>query len=163
MAALREMESETGIDLRDDIASSLGTDFVIALEGISMMQPAWVTVLEVLNPGALDEAVRRMVNTFNMHAPADQELLLSFTEESVNGRTWKMLADVPSGGGIHSSGFFWLDLGAFAEVMTAMGQETSGLGNGTEPILVVITGDTNWIRWASRARLTSLIFDILLI
>ena len=41
------------------LAISVGlADFVIALEGISMMQPAWVTVLEVLNPGALDEAVR---------------------------------------------------------------------------------------------------------
>lgn len=212
MTQIRELESETGIDVRDDVAASLGTDFVIALEGMSLAEPQWIAVFEVLNPGALDQAVRRMVATFNMHVGADQpEFRLSFTEESVNGRTWKMLSNstpapdalswtydrgylvastdratalrainvrdsasslihsskfqqqFPSGGGVHNSGFFWLDLGRFADVLAPLGQETLGLENGGGPLLIVITGDDDWIRWATRARLTSLIFDLLLI
>jgi hypothetical protein len=212
MTEIRGLEAETGIDVRDDVAASLGTDFVIAVEGVSLTGPEVVVVAEVLNPGALDDAVRRLVDTVNSHVDADQpELRVSFAEESVNGRTWKVLSEggsgssalswtydhgylvasmnralatraigvrdsssslirstkfqqqFPSGGGIHNSGFLWLDLARFADVLASLGAETLGMGNGAEPVLIVITGDDDWIRWASRARLTSLLFDFLLI
>ena len=212
MEQIRELEAETGIDMRDDIAASLGTDFVIAIEGLSLTGPQVVVVAEVLNAGALDEAVRRLVATFNRQVGADQpEQQLSFTEEVVDGRTWNVLSEggstagavswtydhgylvaspnravalraiavrdsasslirsakfqqqFPSGGGIHNSGFLWLDVGRFAEVLASLGWDSLGLENRAEPVLVVITGDDDWIRWASRARLTSLIFDFLLI
>ena len=210
MTEIRELEDETGIDVRD-VASSLGTDFVMAIEGVSLGEPVWVGVFEVLNPGALDAAVRRMVDNFNaLVAPDEPEFRLSFTEESVNGRLWKAVSSdqasdtlswtydrgylvvstdramalraisvrdsasslirsvrfqqqFPTGVGIHNSGFFWFNLGAFAEVLASLGRETLGLENAAEPVLIVITGDDDRIRWTSRARLTSLIFDFLLV
>ena len=78
-------------------------------------------------------------------------------------RTAKFQQQFPSGGGIHNSGFFWLDLGAVSQALEGLGQEGFGLGNDADPVLVVITGESDSIRWASRARLTSLIFDFLLI
>ena len=208
-STIKEIEEETGIDVRDDIASSLGTDFVIAIEGMAVTEPLWVAVFEVLNPGALDAAVRRVVDAVNANMDAADDRV-TFTEENVNGRTWKMLASTevgsvalswtydrgylvvstdratamraisvrdsasslirssrflrqfPSGSGVHSSGFLWLDIGRFGEVIAALGGESLNLGNGTEPVLIVVTGEDDQIRWASRSRLTSRIFDFLL-
>jgi len=212
LRGIEEIEATTGIDVRDDIAASLGTDFVIALEGISLTEPEVVVVAEVLNPGALDAALRRVVDTINAEVSAEHpEMLVTLVEEEINGRMWKTLSDgtgsanafswtydrgylvaatstavamraisvrdsssslirtskfqaqFPTGGGIHNSGFFWLDLGAVSQAIEALGQRGFGLGNGVDPVLIVITGDSDSIRWASRARLTSLIFDFLLI
>ena len=77
-------------------------------------------------------------------------------------RSSRFLRQFPSGSGVHSSGFLWLDIGRLGEVIAALGGESLNLGNGTEPVLIVVTGEDDQIRWASRSRLTSLIFDFLL-
>ena len=214
MAAIAEMENETGISMRDDVAASLGTDFVFALEGMSVTQPMWIAALEVLNAGALDEAVRRMVQTINDHeqaSGAEPGELLDYTEESVNGRAWKVLStgtsgaqaitwtydrgyaivatdratalraiatrdaagslvrtarfqqQFPSGTDVHNSGFLWIDMARVAEVMAAIGQQPAMIPGSDEPVLVVITGENDRIRWASRTRFTSLLFDMMML
>ncbi len=77
-------------------------------------------------------------------------------------RSSRFLRQFPSGSGVHSSGFLWLDIGRFGEVLSALGVQSLGFNGSTEPVLIVITGEDDQIRWASRARLTSLIFDLLL-
>ncbi|MGD8331463.1 MAG: hypothetical protein PVJ49_18670, partial [Acidobacteriota bacterium] len=193
--------------VRNDIATSLGTDFVVSLEGMSLAEPMWMAAIEVMNPGALDEAVRRMVQTINSHESETGEQL-ALSEETVNGRTWKTISVVdsparsvtwtydrgyavvstsrdtavraiavrdsasslvrtsrfqqliPAGTGLHSSGFYWLDLGRIVEVMEALGQPVTAIGDG-EPMLVVITAEDDNIRWASNTRLTSLLFNFM--
>ncbi|MGD8816159.1 MAG: FecR domain-containing protein [Acidobacteriota bacterium] len=207
MDGIRQMEEETGISVRNDIATSLGTDFVVSLEGMSLAEPMWMAAIEVMNPGALDEAVRRMVQTINSHESETGEQL-ALSEETVNGRTWKTISVVdsparsvtwtydrgyavvstsrdtavraiavrdsasslvrtsrfqqliPAGTGLHSSGFYWLDLGRIVEVMEALGQPVTAIGDG-EPMLVVITAEDDNIRWASNTRLTSLLFNFM--
>lgn len=215
MSGIRELESEIGISVRDDIAASLGTDFVLALEAMSVTEPQWILAFEVLNAGAIDDAVRRMVQNVNADIAArlgdtSDDDRLTFGEEIVNGRTWKMLyqgtdstdgftwtydrgylvgstdrgavmraiavrdagsslvrsADfqqqLPSGTGVHSSGFVWVDIGRFAGAIEALGQDTFGIEGDTQPLLVVVTGEDNRIHWASRTRLTRLIFDLMM-
>ena len=211
MRELRELEQETGIDIRDDIAASLGTDFVMAVEGVSINGLDWVAAFEVINPSSLDAAMQRMVDMINAELhDTQQDERVAILEEEVNGRTWKtlsagvenpsvltwtydrgymvtamnranavraigvrdssssltrsskFLSRFPAGGSVHESGFLWLDPGAFGAILETLGKAPLGLENNRDPVLVVITGGEDQIRWASRTRLTSLIFDFLL-
>lgn len=94
---IREFESETTVSMADDIASSLGTDFTFAIEQPTVPLPGWVAAFEVINPSALDDAVRRLIDAHNDHLSAemaDQTLML--TQETVNGRTWRSIRSVKS-------------------------------------------------------------------
>lgn len=215
MDDIRDMEAETGISIRDDIAASLGTDFVISIEGLAVTTPQWIAAFEVMNAGALDDAIRRIVERINADEADTDFFELNLTEESVNGRNWKILQSIgpsenststaitwtydrgyaivstdrataeraisvrdtgsslirtaafqqqfPGGGGVHNSGFLWLDLGRAGEAMQLLGQESGALARNADPVLVVVTGEDDRIRWATRSRLTSLIFDLLML
>lgn len=90
---LEEFESTTGINIGDDIASSLGTDFTLALERLSIPVPGSVGIFEVVRPDTLDETIHRLVDVFNEWLPpekADHTLL--HTSEIVDGRTWNSIS-----------------------------------------------------------------------
>jgi hypothetical protein len=206
---LDEFEAETGVDLRDDIASSLGTDFVIAIERLTVPVPGWVAVFEVRNAGSLDEAVRRLVAAANAESNGGQ---VSLVQENVNGRLWSSLVSTdaefptftwthdrgymvasadralalraigvrdsgsslirsaafqqqfPPSGGLHNSGFFWLNTAGMVEELASLSQSptAAALAASRDPVLVVLTGDQDRIHWASRTRLTSLLLNIAL-
>jgi hypothetical protein len=99
LADLQEFETETGIDIGADIASSLGTDFAFVIERATVPIPGWVAALEVMNPGALDDSARRMVDAFNRQLPPDQaSRQATLTQETADGRTWMTLqsAGIPA-------------------------------------------------------------------
>jgi hypothetical protein len=86
---ISDVESETGINVGNDIAASLGTDFTFAVERATAPMPGWVAVCEVVNPGALDETLRRFVDAFNAKLAAeDAGGRLTLAQETVNGRSW---------------------------------------------------------------------------
>jgi hypothetical protein len=97
LTRLEEFESITGIWVDEDITSSLGTDFTLAVERVSIPLPEWVMVFEVLNPDTLDETVHRLVDAYNQWLPPDKaESSLVFTQEIIDGRSWNSLkTDVP--------------------------------------------------------------------
>lgn len=108
LADLREFETETGIDIGADIASSLGTDFAFVIERATLPVPGWVAALEVMNPGALDDSARRMVDAFNRQLPPDQaSRQATLTQETVDGRTWMTLQSA----GISASLYWTYDRG----------------------------------------------------
>jgi hypothetical protein len=89
---LEEFESMTGIWVDDDIASSLGTDFTLAVERVSIPIPEWVMVFEVLSSDTLDETVHRLVDAYNEWLPPEKaESMLVFTQEIIDGRSWNSL------------------------------------------------------------------------
>ena len=87
-AELREFETETGINIANDIAAALGTDFTLIVERPAIPLPAWVGVMEVLNPAVLDATIRRVVDTANLKDTQHQHTL---GQETVNGRVWMTL------------------------------------------------------------------------
>ncbi len=92
-----EFESETGVKLADDIASSLGTDFTFAVDQPSLPTPGWVAVFEAVNPGALDNAARLLVDAYNRHLPSSQaNQTLTLSQETVNGRVWNAMQSASS-------------------------------------------------------------------
>jgi FecR protein/Protein of unknown function (DUF3352) len=96
-AHVAEFESKTGISLANDIASSLGTDFTFAVEQPSLPMPGWVAVFEAINPGALDNAARMLVDAFNAHLTAEEtDSTLTLAQETVNGRVWNSVQSAGS-------------------------------------------------------------------
>src|SRR5262249_35191156 len=74
------------------IGASLGTDFTFAVERPSLPLPGWIAALEVVRPAVLDDAVRRLADTFNRHLKTDEaDLKMILSQETVNGRSWTSL------------------------------------------------------------------------
>ena len=210
---IRRFESETGVSLSGDIASSLGTDFTLAIERPSLPMPGWIAALEVVRPAALDDAARRFVDNVNRHVTpehADRRMILS--QETVNGRSWTslkvgfmpltlhwtydrgyMIASTdralaaraiavrdagsslvrsasfqqrfPSASGLHHSGFLWLNTNGVLSQLAGLVESPAlkTLLDSRDPLLIVLDGETERIRAASRNRLTSLILDAMLV
>lgn len=96
---IAEFESRTGISVGLDIAESLGTDVTFAVERPSVPVSGWVIAFEAMNPGALDETARRLVETYNdVMGEAEMDYALTFVEETVNGRAWRSIAPGLTGG-----------------------------------------------------------------
>jgi hypothetical protein len=88
---LSEFEKQTGVSITSDLAGSLGSDFTLSLERVSLPVPGIVAVAEVLHPTAFDAAIGRMVEAANrLHSTGDAQLI-TLTLETVNGRTWHVL------------------------------------------------------------------------
>ena len=91
---LDEFETNTGIRIGDDIASSFGTDFTVALEQITIPTPGVVGIFEVLAPENLDDTIKRLVDSYNEWLPPEKSnARLTYTQEIVNGRTWNSLTN----------------------------------------------------------------------
>jgi hypothetical protein len=100
---IQELEAKLGIKLGDDVASSFGTDFAIGIERISVPTPGWMAAIEVYRPGTLDGTLRVLVDLFNNELkPEDQNKRISFTQETLDGRTWNTI----QGEGM-KAGFTW--------------------------------------------------------
>jgi hypothetical protein len=220
---IRGFESETGISLSSDVASSLGTDFTLAIERPSLPMPGWIAALEVVRPAVLDDAIRRLIDTYNRKMTSENlDRKATFTQENVNGRLWNSVAanvgsarrdlglpvaatlywtydrgyliastdralaaraianrdagsslirsatfeqSFPASGGLHHSGFLWLNTNGVLRDLAGLIQSPAlkSLMGSRDPLLVVLDGETERIRAASRNRLTSLILDTMLL
>lgn len=209
---VKAAEAKLGINIADDLAAALGTDFVVAVERAAIPIPGWVAIVETYKPSTLDSTITRLVDAYNAELQPGQEARkLSLTQETVNGRLWFTLAStvpglgftwthhagfmvaaadralaeraiatkeggsplvrsaafrasMPASTGIHPSGFVWVNTrGALADVLNLLPYPgLKKLADNRDPILVVVNGETERIRAASRTRLTSLVFDALL-
>ena len=210
---LQRFESETGVKLTTEIAGSLGTDFTFAIERPSLPIPGWVAAIEVVQPSVLDDAIRRLVESFNRELSAeDAAKKVKLTQEEVNGRTWMVLMSpeapaalywthhngfliastdralaaraittrasaaslvrslkfqerFPSTGQLHHSGFVWLNTNGVLADLSALVESPAlkTLMGNRDPLLIVLDGEMERIRAASRSRLSSLVLDALLL
>jgi hypothetical protein len=62
---LARFESESGIQLRDDLAATVGGDFALALDGPVLPMPAWKLVVEVYDPVHLQATIAKLVEAAN--------------------------------------------------------------------------------------------------
>lgn len=91
--SIRMLEQRMGINIGNDLANSLGTNFAVALESVSLPSPGWTLTAEVLRPTTLDESIRRLVTAINTEmANAGASNRLEFQQEVVNGRQWNRLS-----------------------------------------------------------------------
>src|SRR5258707_10034075 len=85
---LADTNSELGLDLRNDLASALGGEVTLALDGPVLPTPSWKAVIEANNSGALQVAIDKLVRTFNLHAQKENQPQLTLHQAQVGGRTF---------------------------------------------------------------------------
>lgn len=86
---LREVEAKTGINVGNDLAAALGTDFTLSLETAAIPIPGWVAAIEVYQPATLNAAIARIAEAYNREAGERPKLVLK--QETADGREWRSL------------------------------------------------------------------------
>jgi len=89
-AELSAFESQTGINVLDDIAATLGNDATFAIDGPLLPVPSWKLAIEVNDPNRLQQTIATLTERFNQHAQENQGKLESGSEQ------------------VNSQNFYWL-------------------------------------------------------
>ena len=83
---LEDFESQTGVNVSEDLAGALGGEVTFALDGPILPTPSWKVALEVNDPTRLEETIEKLVGSYNQQAGSNSGTL-SLTKENVSGRT----------------------------------------------------------------------------
>ncbi|HYV82314.1 MAG TPA: FecR domain-containing protein [Pyrinomonadaceae bacterium] len=94
---LDKLQSEHGLNLRDDIAAPLGGEFAFAIDGPILPTPSWKLVFEVNDPAHLQQALERVVTEVNKQAAYLGKSGLTWEKADVGGRTYYTLRSVDFG------------------------------------------------------------------
>jgi len=85
---LAKANSELGMDIRNDLASALGGELTLALDGPVLPTPSWKAIIEVNNSGALQLAMEKMVQAANREAQKLNQPGLTLNQTQSAGRTF---------------------------------------------------------------------------
>ncbi len=85
---LAQVNTELGLDIRNDLASALGGEMTIALDGPVLPTPSWKAIIEVNQSGALQLAIEKMVQAANREAQKSNQPGLTLNQAQVGGRTF---------------------------------------------------------------------------
>ena len=86
--SLARANAELGLDLRNDLASALGGEVTLALDGPVLPTPSWKAIIEVNNSGALQLAIDKLVQRFNLEAQKSNQPPATVHQTQVDGRTF---------------------------------------------------------------------------
>jgi hypothetical protein len=86
--SLAQTNSELGLNLRDDLASALGGELTLALDGPVLPTPSWKAVVEVNDSGALQVAIDKLVRAANREAQKSSQPGVTLNQAQVGGRTF---------------------------------------------------------------------------
>lgn len=78
--------------LREDLAASLGGEFGLALDGPPLPVPSWKLVVEVYDSARFQAALQKLADVYNRQMAKTGGLPLRPGQETVDGRTYYMLA-----------------------------------------------------------------------
>jgi hypothetical protein len=95
--SLAQTNSELGLDIRNDLASALGGELTLALDGPVLPTPSWKVVVEVNNPGALQVAIDKLVQAINREAQKSNQPGITFNQTQVGGRTFYTIQSQSAG------------------------------------------------------------------
>jgi FecR protein len=79
------------LELRNQIAATLGGEFALALDGPPLPVPSWKLVAEVNNPARFEASLEKWVAAYNQSAASAGGVLLRTGHEITDGRTWYLL------------------------------------------------------------------------
>jgi hypothetical protein len=89
--ALAEASRETGVDVRADLAASLGGEFALALDGPVFPTPSLKLIVEVYDPQRFQATLAKVVEQCNREAQKSGGKPLRFSQQTVEGRTYYMI------------------------------------------------------------------------
>jgi hypothetical protein len=82
---------QTGIDIRNDLAATLGGEFSLSLDGPAIPVPSWKLVVEVYDPTRLRNTIAKFIEAYNQKAASEGGRPLRVGQEVVDGRTYYMV------------------------------------------------------------------------
>ncbi len=85
---LAKANSELGLDIRNDLASALGGELTLALDGPILPTPSWKAIVEVNDPGALQVAIDKLVQSVNREAQKSNQPGVTLNQAQAGGRTF---------------------------------------------------------------------------
>jgi hypothetical protein len=83
---LAEANSKLGLDIRDDLAASLGGEMTLALDGPVLPTPSWKMIIEVNNSGVLQLAIEKLVQSYNREQEKYGQPGITIEHEQTGGR-----------------------------------------------------------------------------
>ena len=86
--SLAQLNTELDLNIRNDLASALGGEMTLALDGPVLPTPSWKAIIEVNQSGALQLAIEKMVQAANREAQKSNQLGLTLNQAQVGGRTF---------------------------------------------------------------------------
>jgi len=90
-AALFQLEQEFGVDLREDLAATLGGELTLAVDGPLLPAPAFKLVLEVYDPARFQWTLEQAIAEVNTELVAEGKDPLELELTDVGGRTFYAL------------------------------------------------------------------------
>ncbi|MGB8472717.1 MAG: FecR domain-containing protein [Candidatus Acidiferrum sp.] len=90
-------DSELGLDIRNDLASSLGGEMTVALDGPVLPTPSWKAIIEVNNSGALQLAIEKLVQAANQEAQKSNRPGLTINQAEDGGRMFYTIKSQTAG------------------------------------------------------------------
>jgi len=98
-----KFEDETGLSLRDDLAAPLGGEFLLAVDGPVLPNPAWKLVLLVDDPARFQGSLERLIEAINGKLAAEGKATLSIRRDELSGDTYYTVASADSAVTVHYS------------------------------------------------------------
>ena len=85
---LSETNAKLGFDIRNDLATALGGEVTIALDGPVLPTPSWKMIVEVNNVGAVELALEKLVQEINLEAQKANQPDVRLDQQRSGGRTF---------------------------------------------------------------------------
>jgi hypothetical protein len=95
--SLAEANAELGLNIREDLASALGGEMTLALDGPVLPTPSWKAIIEVNQSGALQLAIEKMVQAANREAQKSNRHELTLNQAQAGGRTFYTIQSQAAG------------------------------------------------------------------
>jgi hypothetical protein len=88
---LEKLQADHGLDVRRDIAATLGGEFAFAIDGPILPTPSWKMVFEVNTPDHLQRALEQIVNEVNKEAARFGKAGIVWDRGEIGGRPYYTL------------------------------------------------------------------------
>src|SRR5215203_4585165 len=88
---LDKLQSDHGLNIRNDIAAPLGGEFAFAIDGPIFPTPSWKLVFEVNDPAHLQQTLERVVGEVNKEAAKFGKGNLAWDKNDIGGRMYYTL------------------------------------------------------------------------
>jgi hypothetical protein len=90
--SLNDLRTQTGVDVRNDFAAALGSEFSLSLDGSAIPVPSWKLVTEVYDPVKMQAALQKFAEAYSRETVKAGNQPLRIAQEVVEGRTYYMIA-----------------------------------------------------------------------
>ena len=90
--SLSTLREQTGVDVRNNFAAALGSEFSLSLDGSAIPVPSWKLVAEVYDPVKMQAALGKFAEAYSRETVKAGNQPLRIAQEVVEGRTYYMIA-----------------------------------------------------------------------